>query len=223
MITEPIEAVLFDFDGVLGDTVDDNVRAWEAAFRPHGIVADRTECCLLEGKKTAELAAEILARHGLDRALGASVGAAKDAHYAAHNRFTFYPGVTALVPTLQRAGLKVAVVSGGMRRRLFNDRTTEFLNTFDAVVTADECTHGKPDPEPYLRAATHLGVPPSRCLVVENAPLGITAAKRAGMRCFAITTSLPAEHLSAADSIGAAVTEVLAHLPGVPPLPVTLK
>jgi beta-phosphoglucomutase len=208
-----LAAVLFDFDGVIGDTVEDNYLAWRAAFAPYGIVPDRTECFLLEGKKTAELAATVLERHGLEPALGPTVGAAKDAHYAAHNRFAFYPGVLELIPALQRAGLKVAVVSGGMRRRLFNPLTVDFLSSFDTVVTADECSRGKPEPEPFLKAAEKLGVLPERCLVVENAPLGVTAAKRAGMRCIAVTSSLSAEHLREADIIVPHVGDIVAHLP----------
>lgn len=209
----PVRAVLFDFDGVIGDTIDDNFRAWQAAFAEHGIAADRQECCLLEGRKTAELATEVLRRRGDDPTLGAAIGAAKDAYYRAHNSFSFYPGVEALIPALQSRGFKIGVVSGGMLRRLMTPMTEPFLRTFDAIVTGDDCAHGKPDPEPFLRGAEKLGVPPAMCLVVENAPLGITAAKRAGMRCIAVTTSLSAEHLGEADAIIERTTDVVRFLP----------
>ena len=209
----PIKAVLFDFDGVIGNTIDDNFRAWQAAFAPHGLKPSRTECCLLEGKKTAELAAEVLRRNGLDPNLGAAIGAAKDAHYQAHNSFGFYPGVEELIPHLKALGLKVGVVSGGMLRRLLTPQTEPFLRTFDAIVTGDECTHGKPNPEPFLRCAKKLGAPPEECLVVENAPLGIAAAKRAGMRCLAVTTSLEAHHLHEADATIARTIDLVEHLP----------
>lgn len=208
----PVRAILFDFDGVIGDTIDDNFRAWSAAFAAHGIAADRVECCLLEGKKTAELATEVLRRRGGDTSLGAAIGAAKDAHYRAHNSFRFYPGVETLIPTLQQQGFKVGVVSGGMLRRLLTPATEPFLSTFDAIVTGDDCTNGKPDPEPFLRCAEKLGVSPSACLVVENAPLGVQAAKRAGMRCIAVTTSLATEHLSEADAVIDHTTDVVRFL-----------
>jgi HAD superfamily hydrolase (TIGR01509 family) len=211
-VRHPIRAILFDFDGVIGDTIGDNFAAWQAAFAAHGVTADRTECCLLEGKKTAELAAEVLSRRGKDPGLGAEIGAAKDAHYRAHNRFSFYPGVERLIPDLQRRGYKIGVVSGGMLRRLLTPATEPFLKTFDAIVTGDECSRGKPDPEPFLRCAEKLGIPPERCLVVENAPLGVAAAKRAGMRCLAVTTSLSAEHLREADAIIERTTDVVQHL-----------
>ena len=61
---------------------------------------------------------------------------------------------------------------------------------FDVIVTADDITRGKPDPEIFLLAAQRLGVPPGRCLVFEDAPMGIEAARRAGMLAVALTTSI---------------------------------
>ena len=72
---------------------------------------------------------------------------------------------------------------------------------FDAVISGDSVKQGKPHPEPYLKAAAVLGLRPRQCLVVENAPLGIESAKKAGMSCVAVTTSLPKEYLKKADII----------------------
>jgi len=69
------------------------------------------------------------------------------------------------------------------------------------VVTGDSVKKGKPHPEPYLKAASVLGLRPKQCLVVENAPFGIASAKKAGMFCIAITTSLPRDYLKQADII----------------------
>jgi beta-phosphoglucomutase len=60
---------------------------------------------------------------------------------------------------------------------------------------------GKPHPEPYLKAAKALGVKPSECAVIENAPYGVASAKKAGMFCIAITSSLPKEYLKRADVV----------------------
>jgi len=67
------------------------------------------------------------------------------------------------------------------------------------VITGDDVSKGKPDPEAYLKAANELNVVSSECLVIENAPLGIEAAKRAEMRVVALTTTLDREVLSGAD------------------------
>ncbi|OGW94101.1 MAG: hypothetical protein A3G36_02985 [Omnitrophica bacterium RIFCSPLOWO2_12_FULL_45_13] len=72
---------------------------------------------------------------------------------------------------------------------------------FDHIITGDHVKKGKPYPEPYLLAARELAVKPSECVVIENAPYGIMAAKSAGMFCIALTSSLPKEFLKGADII----------------------
>jgi beta-phosphoglucomutase len=83
---------------------------------------------------------------------------------------------------------------------------------FDFIITGDEVPRAKPFPDPYLTAAHHLGILPEQCMVVENAPLGIEAAKNAGMYCVAIATTLGEEYLTAADLI----LRNIAELPDVP-------
>ena len=78
---------------------------------------------------------------------------------------------------------------------------TGIVGLFDAIVTGDEVTNGKPDPEPYRTVAGRLGLSPSECLVIENAPLGIQSARAAGMRCLALETTLPAGRLPQADRV----------------------
>ena len=79
---------------------------------------------------------------------------------------------------------------------------------FDAVITGEDVKRKKPDPEIYLLAARRLALPPRRCLVVEDAPAGVEAAKAAGMFCLAVLTSAPRELLAAADWIVRDFTEV---------------
>jgi len=75
----------------------------------------------------------------------------------------------------------------------------ELLRKFDVVLTSEDVPRGKPHPDPYLEAARRLGVRPEECLVVENAPMGIRAAKAAGMRCLAVLSTLGPEDLDGAD------------------------
>ena len=72
-------------------------------------------------------------------------------------------------------------------------------NRFQAIITSEDVKHGKPDPEVFLRAAEGLGVPPSRCVVFEDAFVGIEAAIRGGMKVVAVATTNPLESLSRAD------------------------
>ena len=76
-----------------------------------------------------------------------------------------------------------------------------FLERFQAIVTGEDTTVGKPSPEPYLRGAEKLGVRPEACIVVENAPIGIESAKRAGAYCIALCTTVSREALRQADEI----------------------
>ncbi len=73
--------------------------------------------------------------------------------------------------------------------------------TFQVVIDGEETKICKPSPEPYLKAVQRLGVSKDRCLVIENAPLGIRLAKRAGLRCIAVTSYLDQECLKEADLI----------------------
>ena len=84
----------------------------------------------------------------------------------------------------------------------------DLLREFDVVVTGDDITQGKPSPEAYVLAARELGVLPAECLVIENAPFGVRAARAAGMPCVAICSTLSAHHLQEADIVIDSVMEI---------------
>ncbi len=202
------DAILFDFDGVLGRTVEDNEVAWRIAFREHGFELNRDAYFLLEGKKADEIAHSLLQQLGGDLALIPSIVARKTDYYQAHNAFALYDGAGPLLELLKHRNLKCAVVSGGSAARLRRPPTWDLLEQFTVVVTGDDVQRTKPAPDPYLAAAERLAVDPARCLVIENAPLGIEAAKAAGMTCVALTSTLPAHYLTKADHILQNLNEV---------------
>ena len=78
---------------------------------------------------------------------------------------------------------------------------------FDVIVGEEDATQGKPDPEGFLVAAQRMGVRPAECVVIEDAPEGIAAGKAAGMRCIGVSTTRPAERLSEADLVVAALDD----------------
>ncbi|MBF0125839.1 MAG: HAD family phosphatase [Magnetococcales bacterium] len=194
------QAVLFDFDGVLGNTMDDNYRAWSRACGEFAIPLDRHDYFLLEGLSVHAVARTVLARHGQDPALVARLSALKERYYLENNQFHFYPGALELVSMLGSTH-RLGLVSGSGRERLRRTAGEDFLAGFQVVVTGDRVERCKPDPEPYLLAARLLGIDPPLCLVVENAPLGIRSAKSAGMSCIGVCSTLTAEHLSGADRV----------------------
>lgn len=194
-------AILFDFDGVLGKTMEDNYKAWAHSLAPHGIQIEREEYFLMEGAPPKKVAETFLKVNYVDLKSADDIVRLKEKHYLENQSFSLYEGVQKMVATLKINGLKLGLVTGASRQRLMNTGITPFLNQFDALVTGDQVLHGKPSPEPYLLGAKKLGVPPARCLVIENAPLGIESANKAKMYCIAICSTLGREHLGLADKI----------------------
>jgi HAD superfamily hydrolase (TIGR01509 family) len=108
------------------------------------------------------------------------------------------PGVVALIRALQAEGVPLAVGSSGPlpNIRLILE-SLSLQDCFSALATGEDVRHGKPDPEVFLVAARRLNLEPARCVVVEDAPQGVEAARRAGMAVLAITSSRPARDLAA--------------------------
>jgi len=93
-------------------------------------------------------------------------------------------GVISLMQELKRRGIKLAVGSSSTRKLIdFVLKKLNITSLFDCIVAAEDVAHSKPDPEIFLKAAARLGTNPSQCLVIEDAALGVEAAKRAGMKC----------------------------------------
>jgi len=206
---EKFKAVLFDFDGVIGKTLEDSCRAWAHACTEAGLTFDPEEFYLCEGMKSTEYAGRLFARHGRDPQGAPGLASRKNELYSSNNQFSFYGGIEALVHSLQDRGVKVGVVSGGSRARLLSGRSGELLKHVDVVVTGDDLTQGKPAPEGYRKAAEALRVAPDECLVIENAPLGIQSAKNAGMSCIGVCSTLSPNHLQTADRVVADHAELL--------------
>jgi HAD superfamily hydrolase (TIGR01509 family) len=111
------------------------------------------------------------------------------------------PGVNEFIAKARNRGLKLALASSADLIKIeINLREIGVVpETFDAIVSGQDVVRKKPDPEIFLTAAERLGLAPEECLVVEDAVNGVAAAKAAGMRCLAITTSFTKEDLSGAD------------------------
>lgn len=196
-----VAAALFDFDGVIAATPAENVRAWQAAFRPFGVKVDPEEFFMMEGSGADEVSRRFGGPHGLTDAELAGVFAEKQRIYFKRGRFRLYPKTLERLRGLRRLGLKLALVSGATRERLERTAPAPLLRLFDACVTAESVKRTKPHPDPFLRAMRMLAVPAAACVVVENAPFGIRAAKAAGAYCLALTTTLPARRLRQADEV----------------------
>mgnify|MGYP001610034342 CR=1 FL=1 len=195
------KGILFDFDGVIGKTMEDNYSAWKNSLSLFGIDLTKEEYFLLEGVNTIELAKLLLRNNGKDISQAAAIVKAKEEYYLKNNNFSLYDGVEETIHSLKKNGYLLAIVSAANFSRLSNTLYPTLLKEFNTVITGDKIARGKPFPDPYLTAAKELGIEPSECLVVENAPVGIEAAKNANMYCIAITSTLDKKYLSKADKI----------------------
>lgn len=195
-----IKAILFDFDGVLADTMEDNFLAWRKAFKDYGVDIKKEDYFPLEGMKLIEAAKKISNKYNLHSDPEAIVKL-KNEYYLKDHSFSFYPKVIELIDLFKKNKNRLAVVSASPREKLNKTVPTEFLEKFDVVISGEDSKNGKPSPDPYLTAAEKLGVSPEACIVVENAPLGIKSAKDAGMYCIAICSTLDKSFLSEADEI----------------------
>jgi beta-phosphoglucomutase len=194
------DAILFDFDGTLADTMEDNFSAWEKAFQKYNIHIFREDYFPLEGLALIEIAKNISKKYNLILSDYQELVRLKNENYFLDNKFKFYTGAIELVDLVKKNKL-LALVSASPKEKLQKTVPSFFLEYFDVIISGDDVKNGKPSPEPYLLAMKHLSVNPEQCIVVENAPLGIQAAKSAGIYCIAIASTLKKEELTLADEI----------------------
>ena len=205
--------VALDMDGVIVDGMPFHVAAWVHAFAVFGLDTDARWFYELEGVVPGEVIPEVLDR--LNVKMGEEdrlrLYDAKLEHFHTHHRIVAMPGIHVLVEALREFGWRLAVVTGSERHIALNVlETLGVARSFLAVISAADVARGKPAPDPYLKAVELLGVAPAHCLVVENAPAGITSARRAGLPCLAVTTTLDAVALAEADVIVSSLQECLA-------------
>jgi len=204
-----MEAVIFDFDGVIGDTMYDNYIAWKDAFEPYGFEPDLREYYRLEGMGRYQIAQYFIDTYQLDPAMKNTVVETKEANYKNKNTFRVYDHVLDIFALLQKHNIATAIVTGASRDRISEHLDPAIARQLTALVTADDVRHTKPDPEPYLKAVEKLNKPAGNCIVVENAILGIQAAKAAGCQCYALETTLKELDLAQADRVFASHKELL--------------
>ncbi|MFC9969558.1 HAD family hydrolase [Spirillospora sp. NPDC127200] len=209
-----LEAVAFDLDGTLIDTEPRNRVMWSRLFDAHGAPYDEALIASFAGRRGREALADLLhlfPGRGVEELFQQALTYENDPDLPAVRPV---PGAVELVRALHAAGVPVAVVTSGMRG--YASGLLDALGVHDLlelVVTADDVTVGKPDPEGFLAAARGLAVPPERMVAFEDAPAGVAAVKAAGMTCVGITTTQPPDALAAADRVVADLLEV-AVLPG---------
>ncbi len=191
--------VIFDMDGVLVDTEPLHFQATQEILASYGVPLTSAEYFRRYIVFSDWELLEMLLPAGVSRDAAC---AAKSARYLELVR-TGIPAFSDGLDLLSRtAGWRVALATGSMRQEAELALAAHGIRgRFQFIITREDCTEGKPNPEPFLRAADGLAIPPNRCVVIEDTPGGIQAAKAAGMRCVAVTHSCPASRLTAADLV----------------------
>lgn len=195
------DAVLFDMDGVLVDSTAAHLEAWARFLDERGVATPEDGVASLFGRPGSEAVAALL---GVPTGSAAQRAALEDLNRHADGLLAQHgpggllvPGAAQVIATLQEAGFRVAVGTSALRPAA-QLGLGALWTAFETVVTAEDVTRGKPDPEVYLTAADRLGVPPAGCVVIEDAAVGVEAARRAGMGVIGITTTAAPERLRAA-------------------------
>jgi beta-phosphoglucomutase family hydrolase len=175
------DALLFDCDGTLADTMPAHYRAWLHVTGAHGIAFDEQRFYGLGGRPTRDILATLAREAGLDLDLDHGVQQKEAAFLAQLDRVAAIDPVVDVVRR-SRGRVPMAVVTGG--HRAVCTRILEHVGiaaAFDTLVASEDTDRHKPEPEPFLEAARRLGARPQRCVVWEDSDLGIEAARRAGM------------------------------------------
>ncbi len=183
MFTTHAEALLFDNDGTLISSIESVNRCWSRWAQEYGITAEAFARVELHGRPAAEVAADLLPADVVPEAV-ARIEQLEVEDVA--GGVVLLPGTAELLDRLPAD--RWAVVTSATRR-LAEARLEEVGIRPKLMITADDITRGKPDPEPYLLGARQLGVDPARCVVFEDAPAGLVAGRAAGMRTVALATT----------------------------------
>ena len=200
VIMPELHALIFDMDGVLVDNTPVQARAFQLLFRDLGLRADAYQLLRrLNGMPATDILKQVFDQPVEE----------KDLKKYADQRELLYrtlywderrplAGLVDFLGAARAAGFKLGLGSGSANDTLgYLLDHLDLRRFFDVVVGEGDVEKGKPHPETYQVVAKKLGIAPDNCLVFEDAILGERAAYRAGMRCVAVTTTLPQKDFQA--------------------------
>ncbi|MFT7521472.1 MAG: beta-phosphoglucomutase [Kiritimatiellia bacterium] len=202
-----IRALICDMDGVLIDSSDVHEDAWRKLFAPYGVTFDHGDYVAKGAGRSrdAVIRAVLGDRPEHDQLMERKADLARVA--LARDGVSTIPGAAELVARARAAGLPVAVGSSSRMATEFL-RGAGLFDLFDFVVDRNDTERGKPAPDIFLEVVRRLGVPAAECLVIEDTPAGIEAAKAAGCQVVGITTGSTRVALSKADWVVDGLAEV---------------
>ncbi|MDE6484349.1 MAG: HAD hydrolase-like protein [Duncaniella sp.] len=216
-------AALIDMDGTLYDSMPNHATAWHTLATENGIPSTREEFFLYEGATGAYTLCRLF-----NRAFGrdatpeeiSRLYKRKTELFAMQPAVGLMPGAKKLLDFFKAAGTKRIVVTGSGQDTVISRLTTDFAGLIEAtdIITARDVKKGKPDPEPYIMGMKRAGAVPSESIVIENAPLGVTAGHRSGAFTVGVTTGpVPRVELekAGADIVYDSMEECAEMMPGL--------
>lgn len=214
-----LRAVIFDFNGIIVDDEPIHFELFQKVFAEEGIDLTK-DAYYARYLGFDDRGAFSFGYHEHQRELSDAKLVAlierKAVYYqdAIRNQVAIFPGVKALVASLADQ-LPLAVASGALRNEIETILATAgLIQHFRVIVSAEDVERGKPEPDIFLKALAALNgqgvkpIQPSECVVIEDSKEGIKGARRAGMKCLAVTNSHPAELLGEANTIVTSLQEV---------------
>jgi HAD superfamily hydrolase (TIGR01509 family) len=197
------KTILWDMDGVISDSYSFHFDAWRDTFAARNIEFTAEDFTKLFGTRNDFIITSVMGSEFPRRDVEIMVKQKEELfrRKAAGNVKPF-PGAVALLNSLKKGNFKLGLASSAPEENI--DLVLSELNlegTFDCVVSGQEVSESKPSPQIYLLAAKKLEALPHDCVVIEDSPLGVKAAKTAGMKCLGITNTHPRQRLRGADMV----------------------
>jgi beta-phosphoglucomutase family hydrolase len=197
------KTILWDMDGVISNSYSFHFAAWQEVFTKRGIKFTKEDFTKLFGTRNDFIISSIMGREFHEGAVKIMVQEKEEAfRRKATGGIKPFPGAVKLLNALKKGNFKLGLVSSAPKENI--DLVLNELNLagiFNCIVFGQEVSESKPNPQIYLLAAKKLEVTPNDCVVIEDSPLGVKAAKTAGMKCLAITNTHPRQKLEEADRI----------------------
>ncbi len=188
-----MKAFFFDQDGILYDSMPKHARAWAEVMQAHGFDFTEEDGFMNEGRTGQDVIREAIMelenREATEDEIW-EIYEEKSKAFKALGEVEPVEGVVDVLRFLKKNKKEIWVVTGSGQASLFDNLNTKIGPFFDRqrMITAFDVTHGKPDPEPYLKAWDKSKYPKKDCCVIENAPLGVRSAKAAGLFTIAVNT-----------------------------------
>ena len=198
-----INTIIFDMDGVVVDGMPYHIQSWKEALSTIDMSVSDLEIYLMEGMTGRETMDVFVSKsnRSLSDETAEKVIKLKRKIFNEIFTVTLMKGIKDFLFELKDRRYNLALVTGTRLEVVKKVLQVGLDGIFKVIVTGESVNNGKPDPEPYEKAVEELGARKEDCIVIENAPAGITSAKSAGLTCFAVQTSLPEEYLKDADRI----------------------